>query len=162
MGGVLGGLASLVSGGVLRFIPEVLKIFTDGKERKHEKEMTELQLRIDENRAKLQLDAAAAASAGQQAVAEMEAYVEAMKGQSKRTGVKFIDALSASVRPVMSYWWLVLYTVIKGFTTYQAIVNFIDISTFVAEVWTAGDAAVLDLIIGFWFVDRAIRHNTGK
>ncbi|MDX8385338.1 MAG: hypothetical protein R8M11_02345 [Gallionella sp.] len=148
-------------GGALRFVPEIFKLFTDKSDRDHEFRMSELQLRIGESRGKNQLDLVKAQ--GEVAVnsAEMQAFTEAVKAQGKPSGVAWVDALSASVRPVITYWWMLLFTVYKGLTVYIAIAEFVSLNDFAAKLWTAQDAGVLAMILGFWFVDRSIRKNTG-
>lgn len=149
-------------GGLLRFVPEIFKLFTEKKDRDHEYRMTQLQLQIDQARSAQAIDLAH--TQGDMAVqaGEMQAYIEAIKGQSTPTGVAWVDALSASVRPVVTYWWLILFTVYKGCTIYQAIIHWSGLDDFVGKLWTAQDAGTLAMILGFWFVDRAIRKNSGK
>jgi len=147
-------------GGTLRFIPEIFKLFADKSDRDHAFRMTELQLKIGKSRAKNQLDLVQAQ--GEVAVnsAEMQAFSAAVKAQGKPTGVAWVDALSASVRPVITYWWMLLFTIYKGLTVYIAIAEFVTLNEFVTKLWTAQDAGVLAMILGFWFVDRSIRKNT--
>lgn len=149
-------------GGILRFVPEILKLFTDQRDRDHEYRMTELQLKVDEKRAALEIDKIHAEGDAQQGVAEMQAYIEAIKGQGQLTGNRKIDALNASVRPVVTYWWMSLFTVYKLCTISMAISNWTDMATFVGQLWTNQDAGVLAMILGFWFVDRSIRKNAGR
>ena len=172
-------LLSLLSGGtggLLRLAPEVFKFFTDKSDKAHELAMTQLQLQIDAARATQQIDLAhvqgdMAAQAGM-----MQAYDDALKGQAAPTGVKWVDALSASVRPVVTYWWMALMTGYKivivtaaGIELYVSWKAVTDWNAMVAlliqfgnQVWTIQDAGILSMILGFWFVDRAIRHNTGR
>lgn len=149
-------------GGVLRFVPEIFKFFTEKKDRDHEYRMTQLQLEIDRARSAQAIDLAH--TQGDMAVqaGEMQAYIEAIKGQSTPTGVAWVDALSASVRPVVTYWWLILFTVYKGCTIYLALDHWSSLDDFVIKLWSGQDAGILSMILGFWFVDRSIRKNTGK
>ena len=39
----------------------------------------------------------------------MEAFKEAVAGQGRPSGVKWADALSTSVRPIITYWLIALY-----------------------------------------------------
>ena len=149
-------------GGALRFIPEIFKIFTERSDRDHEFRMSELELKIGESRTKNQLDLVHAQGGVAISNAEAQAFVEAVKAQGKPSGVAWVDALSASVRPVITYWWMLLFTVYKGLTVYIAITEFVTLDEFAAKLWTAQDAGVLAMILGFWFVDRSIRKNTGK
>lgn len=148
-----------IMGGVLRFVPEIFKMFADKSDRDHEYRMSSLQLKLDESRAKNQIDLVEAQGGVAISNAEAQAFVEAVKAQGKPSGVAWVDALSASVRPVITYWWMLLFTIYKGLTVYIAITEFVTLHEFVAKLWTAQDAAVLSMILGFWFVDRSIRKN---
>lgn len=144
-------------GGVLRFIPEILKLFQEGKDREHEYRMTQLQLQIDQARATQAIDLAHAQGEVAQQSGELQAYIEAIKGQGTPTGVGWVDALSASVRPVITYWWLSLFTVYKIAFIVAACLQWTTLDDFITKLWTEQDAGMLSLIIGFWFCDRAIK-----
>lgn len=149
-------------GGLLRFVPEIFKLFTEAKDRDHEYRMTQLQLEIDKARSAQQIDLVHATGDVQLATGEMQAYIEAIKGQSQMTGVKWIDALNQSVRPVVAYWWLFLFTVAKIATVWMAVNQFSTLSAFIETVWTTNDAGILSMILGFWYCDRTLRKISGK
>lgn len=149
-------------GGLLRFVPEILKLFTDQRDRDHEYRMTQLQLNIDKARADQAIDLVHAQGEAAAAIGEMRAYLEAIKGQAQLTGVKWVDALNQSVRPVITYWWMVLFTVYKIAAIVAAALAWTSLDAFLAKLWTAQDAGILAMILGFWFVDRSIRKNSGR
>ena len=149
-------------GGLLRFVPEILKLFTDQRDRDHEYRMTQLQLNIDKARAAQAIDLVHAQSEAAQATREMQAYIEAIKGQGQTSGVPWVDALNQSVRPVVTYWWMSLFTVYKIATIVAACLAWTSLDDFLTKLWTLQDAGVLSMILGFWFVDRAIRKQQGK
>lgn len=153
---------SLVGGGLggfMRLVPEILKMFTAKQDRDHEYKMTSLQLEIDKASAGQAIDLVHAQGAVAEAAGEMQAYIEAVKGQSIMTGVGWVDALNQSVRPVITYWWQVLFTVYKIATIWAACLAWTTLDDFVGKLWTAQDAGVLAMILGFWFVDRSIRKG---
>jgi hypothetical protein len=143
-------------------VPEIFKLFTDQRDRDHEYRMTQLQLDIDKARAAQAIDLAHATSEAAQATSEMQAYIEAIKGQGQMSGVPWVDALNQSVRPVVTYWWMSLFTVYKIATIVAACLAWTSLDDFLTKMWTAQDAGVLSMILGFWFVDRAIRKQQGK
>jgi hypothetical protein len=147
----MGAIFSLLGGGLMRLLPEVFKLFSDKQDKSHEVTMTQLQLEIDKARAAQQLSTTQAQAAVAQATGEMQAYVEAVKAQAVMTGVKFIDGLSQSVRPVVTYWWMGLLTEVK----IVAMLNGM-------PIWGEYDWDVLSMILGFWFVERAIKHNAER
>lgn len=146
-------------GGLLRFVPEIIKFFGDRQDREHEFRMTQLQLDIDRARSEQAIDLVHANGDMAQAAGEMQAYIEAIKGQSVMSGVRWLDGLNQSVRPVVTYWWMSLFTVYKIATIYAAYLVWTTLDDFIAKLWTAQDAGVLSMILGFWFVDRALRHQ---
>ena len=74
----------------------------------------------------------------------------------------WVDALNASVRPVLTYWWMLLFTIYKVATIVAACLAWTTLDDFIANLWTVQDAGILAMIPGFWFVDRAIRKQQGK
>lgn len=146
-------------GGILRFVPEVFKLFTEHKDREHEYRMTELQLKIDEARSAQALDLVHAQGAIDQAAGEMKAYLAALEGQGRITGVGWIDALNQSVRPVLLYWWMILFTAVKVLTVVQATGEYTTLAAFISVIWTPQDAGILSMMIGFWYVNRTIEKR---
>lgn len=150
-------ILSLLGGGLgamMRLLPEVFKLFTLKRDQDHEFRMTELQLKIDAARASQEIDKVHANQTLEAVRGEMGAYIEAIKGQSTMTGVKWIDGLNQSVRPVVSYWWMALFTIYKV-TVLWSTANFDEL---MKNLWTENDAGILSMILGFWFVDRAVKY----
>jgi hypothetical protein len=149
-------------GGLLRFVPEILKLFTDARDRDHEYRMTQLQLDIDKARAVQAIDLVHAQGEVATQAGEMQAFLEAIRSQGQMTGVPWVDALNQSVRPVVTYWWMSLFTVYKVATIVAAARQWTTLDAFLAVLWTSQDAGILAMILGFWFVDRSIRKQQGK
>lgn len=149
-------------GGVLRLLPEVFKLFTEKRDRDHEYRMTQLQLEIDQARAQQGIDLVHAQGAMALESGEMQAYVEAIKAQGQVTGVAWADALNATVRPIITYWWMLLFTVYKIATIVAACLAWTSLDDFITKLWTAQDAGILAMLLGFWFVDRSIRKQQGR
>jgi len=159
-------------GGLLRILPEVFKLFTLKKDQDHEYRMTELQLKIDQARSNQDIDKVHANQSLEAVRGEMGAYIEALKGQGQMTGMKWIDGLNQSVRPVVTYWFMVIYSIGKMvFITIATIELWMGLQTaallmdklnvlkeFPAKIWTPEDAGILSMILGFWFVDRALKY----
>jgi predicted exporter len=153
-------LLSLIFGGVLRLLPEVLKLFTAKADAEHEYRMTQLQLEIDKARSEQQIDLVHAQGAIAADTAEMSAMVEALKAQSTPSGVPWIDALSSSVRPVLTYWWcLALYTAYKAITVAVAVQAGTTLGALATLLVTEFDRMVIGSIFSFWFVDRSLRRG---
>jgi len=156
-------LLSMLGGGLLRLLPFLVDFFKQRQDADHEYRMTQLQLEIDKARAAQQIDLAHAQAEIAANAGEMAAWAEAIKGQSEKTGIGWIDALSASVRPVLTYWWcLVLYTAAKVIAIVVAFNAATPLAGFAAILVTEFDTAIIGSIFSFWFVDRALRKMTGR
>jgi hypothetical protein len=151
-------LLSMLGGGVFRLLPEVIGLFKAKGDRDHEFRMTTLQLQIDQARAQQQLDLTHAQAAIAADAAEMQTLAETIKAQAQPTGIGWIDALSSSVRPVLTYWWcLILYTAYKAITIATAAQGGATLGDIAPLLVTDFDRAVIGSIFAFWFVDRALR-----
>ena len=70
---------------------------------------------------------------------------------------KFINALRGSVRPVISYLFVLTYIGIKIALIYAMIVDQkIDWTAAVQQAWGQTDAIIFSTIISFWFGNRAM------
>lgn len=162
---------SFVLGGLFRLAPEVFKLFDAANARKHEREMLDLQIKADQLRAQAEVQKAEVQGEIQQQLSEIQAMIEALRLQGtavvQRTGVKWLDGLIAvlelaniSVRPVLTYWYCVAaYGAYKVASYYMILSTGASWMNAVTTLWTPQDQAVMFSIIGFWFVDRAIRKQ---
>jgi hypothetical protein len=151
-------LLSMLGGGIFRLLPEITGYFKAKGDRDHEYRMTQLQLQIDQARAQQQLDLVHAQAAIEADRSEMQTLAETIKAQAIPSGVTWIDALSSSVRPVLTYWWcLVLYTGYKAITMTTALDGGASLAAVAPLLVTEFDRSVIGSIFAFWFVDRALR-----
>ena len=146
-------LLSLLGGGVLRVVPEVLGLLNKKADNAHELQMLEKQFQLEQTRAgakqaelEIQGDIA-------QSIAALSAQEEALKGQMQKSGIPWVDALNTLVRPATTYWFLFLYSVVK-FSTIMAALNEVAVWTAIRQCWTPDDMAILSGILSFWFVGR--------
>lgn len=134
-------------GGVTRLAPEVMTYFDKKNERVHELAMQDKQLEASKVQqasalAQAQVQADSAYNTG-----AMAALKEAITGQSKPTGVAWVDALSGTVRPVITYALVLLYAYSKVIT---------------GRAWGEEDMAMLAAVLNFWFLSRVIDKKAGK
>jgi hypothetical protein len=162
---------SFIFGGVFRLIPEAMKLWDKQKDRLHELAMLDKQIAVDEARAKTELQKMETAGKIELSVEELKSMVAASQAQlvaSEKTGYWFLDTLlvladvaSKFVRPVLTYWFCVVsYGAYKvaGYTTiYKAGVKW---DQALQAMFTETDYQVMLSIIGFWFVDRAMRYKS--
>jgi hypothetical protein len=139
-------------GGVFRILPEVLKLFDRVNERKHELELLKTEMEFAKIRGEIMMKQAEAVMT----VAELDAMSEAIKeqGQTARAAGKFVAALSALVRPLVTYWFVGFYSFVKMLTISLALEQNANWKEVIVNAWTADDAAILMMILTFWFVGR--------
>lgn len=166
-------LLSFIFGGIFRLAPKIMEMREKEKDREHERMMFDLQMKADQARADAQVQAMEKQGEIQQQIAELTAIVEANKAQAQKrqkTGNRFLDFLivcgdlaSSLVRPILTYWYCVVaYGAYKGATLYLVLSTGASLANALTLIWTPNDHAVMFSIIGFWFVDRAIRKREGS
>jgi len=146
-------------GGLLRLAPEIMKGFDRKNERHHELAMTQLEIQIVEKRLEHEMRKVDAAMT----MAEMDAISQAVKeqGQTARAAGKFVAAMSALVRPLVTYWFVVMYSAVKIVSMSMAIAAGIYWKEVLINSWTADDMAMLVMVLSFWFVGRTIDRDNG-
>ena len=156
-------LLSLFGGGLMRLIPFLVDFFKQKQDADHEFRMTQLQLQIDQARAAQQIDLAHAQAEIAANAGEMAAWAEAIKGESSKTGIGWVDAISASVRPFLTYYWCVgLYGGGKVIQVLVAMQTNTPLAGYLPILITEFDQSVIASMLSFWFVDRALRKMSGK
>ena len=149
-------LGSLL-GGVFRIVPEVMKLLDAKNEREHELAMLGKEMEFAKIKGEISMREAQATMT----VAEIGAMSEALKeqGQTARAAGKFVSAISALVRPLVTYWFVVLYSLVKIASMILAYQNNGDWKEVLIKSWTKDDMAMLMLILTFWFVGRVWERN---
>lgn len=145
-----------IIGGVFRLAPELFKAWDRRNERKHELAMQDKALAFEQLRGANRMEEIRTQGDVDAYKGGLEALREAIRGQSQLTGVKVIDALNQSVRPVTTYYLLVLYGIAK-----TAGIVAVAINTGIIEAlkvgYTSEDQAMLSAILNFWFLDRVLK-----
>jgi hypothetical protein len=139
-------------GGVFRIAPEFLKWLDRKNERDHEARMLGMEMEF----AKIKGEIAMREAEAKMTVAELDAMTEALKeqGQTARAAGTFVAAISALVRPMVTYWFVVLYSVVKIVSMQMAIAAGGDWREVIVKSWSQDDMAMLMLGLPFWFVGR--------
>jgi|688.fasta_scaffold02469_37 hypothetical protein len=146
---LLGGLL----GGVFRIVPEFLKIWDAKDSRKHELAMLDKEMDF----AKLRAEQAMHTVDAEVDKAHLEALGSALDGQAKMAvaGGKVAAFLSALVRPLVTYWFVVLYSSVKIAMMIVAYEQSADWKAVLIESWNPEDMGIFSGIITFWFVSRS-------
>jgi len=148
--GILGSLL----GGIFRLAPEVLKFFDKNNERRHELNMFQLQTDLEKQRGEFKVEERYV----DHSVAQLNAIQEAFKEQSETASKSYmwVAALSALVRPMITYILFGLYVLVKCVTINYALQGGADWHTVLLASWTVEDFGMLNMILTFWFVGRSI------
>lgn len=148
-------LLSPLLGAAVNLLPNILGFFEKREEYKHEIELTKLKLDVAIQTAQLGIDLE-------------EAKADAQEGQSLRThdssldGGKFINALRASIRPVITYIFFALFVAIKVSAAYVMLNSGVDVPTMLNAVWDEETIALFGAIMGFWFGSRTIERMSSN
>lgn len=147
---LLGGLL----GGAFRLAPEFLKWLDRKGERGHELAMQDKALEFEKIRgaqrmAEIGVSADAAWNTG-----AIEALRDAVHTQGEKTGVWWADALSSSVRPIITYWLMALYCAAKTVAFVAALNAGAGWGAAVLAAWSEADQALWAGVLNFWFLGR--------
>lgn len=131
--------------------PDMLKLFRDHADRKHELIILEMQLQQQRQGHTQRLEEINA----QADIAESKALYK-----TYLSGVAWVDALNATVRPVLAYAFFALYFTIKMLQF-----SLIDFATplpwHIDMLWGQEDRAIFAGIIAFYFGQRAMSKVRG-
>lgn len=150
---LLGG----VFGGLLRLAPEVFKMFDRANERKHELAMVNAEMEFAKVRGEIEMRQTEAVMT----MAEMDTMAEAFKEQGRTAAAagKTVAAISALVRPSVTYLFVLLYALVKVASFLIALEQNGDWKSVMVTLWTVDDMAVFNMIISFWFVGRVYERE---
>lgn len=147
-------------GGIFRIAPELLKLWDRKSEREHELKMMQAEMEFARIRGEIAMRQADA----QMTVAELDAMSQALKeqGETARAAGWFVAAMSALVRPGVTYWLVLLYSAVKIASISMAIDAGGNWKEVLVSSWTKDDMAMLMLVLTFWFVGRVWERNGHK
>lgn len=147
---LLGGLL----GGAFRLAPEILKWLDRKGERGHELAMQDKALEFEKVRGAQRMAEIGASADAAWNTGAIEALRDAITAQSQTSGVPWVDALSISVRPVITYWFMALYCAAKTAAFAGAITVGAGWSAATVHAWTEADQALWAGVLNFWFLGR--------
>jgi len=153
-----GGILGSIFGGLFRMAPEVLKYFDKANERKHELLMFTRQCELETLRGQQKLAEIGAQREAAIDVGVMDAFQSAIEQQA--TMVKaaggWAASLSASVRPVVTYWVLFVWSFIHVWFAWNAWITGAPPVEVFKIMMSPDFSALLAGTINFWFLDRTL------
>lgn len=153
-GGVLGSLL----GGIFRLAPEVIKFFDKKNERQHELAMFDKQCDLEKVRGQIRLEEIGAQRDMAVDVGVMDAFKAAIDQQTEmaKAAGGWVASLSASVRPVMTYYLLLLYGAAKTASMLLAHHSGQPMLEVFKSAWSVDDMALLSGVVNYWILDRTL------
>jgi hypothetical protein len=136
-------------------IPNMMRFFERRQEIKYEIQLTQLKIDAALKQAQITVD-----------VENIKGDVE--EGKSLRdhdaylVGDKFFDALRASVRPVITYTFFLLFIAVKVSAAYVMLSTGQDVPTMLRAVWDVETMALFSTIVAFWFGSRTLEKTTNR
>ncbi len=141
-------------GSLLGFItsafPDLLKIYQDKQDRRHEldimdRQMEQMRLGHTQHLEEISVNA------------DISESMALYKHDSKPSGVRWIDGLRASVRPMITYAFFILFAIVKICALYYLMFKFnMDFTVAIQKVWDAETQALFAAVMSFWFGQRAL------
>ena len=156
-----GGLLGSIFGGVFRLAPEVLKFFDKKNERLHELNMFARQCELEQLRGQQKLAEIGAQREAAVDVGVMDAFNAAITQQAEmvKAAGGWVASLSASVRPVVTYWILFIWSFIHAWYAWSSLNSGLD-PTEVFKLFMSPDfSALLGGTINYWFLDRTLKQR---
>lgn len=153
-----GGIFGSLLGGIFRLAPEVLKFFDKKNERQHELAMFDKQCDLEKVRGQIKLEEIGAQRDMAIDTGVMDAFKAAIDQQTEmaKAAGGWVASLSASVRPVMTYYLLLLYGAAKTASMALAYYSGQPMLEVLKGAWSVDDMALLSGVVNFWILDRTL------
>jgi len=148
-------IIGMITGGIFRLIPEFLKWLDRKEDRKHEIAMQDKALEFQRVTGAQRMDEIVAT--GQQAwnTGALDVLQKSIEGQSRRSGVRWIDGFSSLMRPLITFQWVVLLypaTIVTSF--FLLLDSGISVPDALFRVFGPDEKALVAGIMNFWFLGR--------
>lgn len=153
-----GGLLGSIFGGIFRMAPEVLKWLDKKNERSHELNMFKFQCDLEAQRGAQKLAEIGAQREAAIDVGVMDAFNNAITQQAEmvKAAGGWVASLSASVRPVVTYWVLFVWSFIHVWFAWNAWLAGAPAVEVFKTMMTPDFSALLSGTINYWFLDRTL------
>lgn len=154
-----GGLLGSIFGGLFRLAPEVLKFMDRKNERQHELKMFEQQCQLEQMRGAQKLQEIGA----RHDMAVDTGVLDALKGaidqqtEMVKAAGGWVASLSASVRPVVTYWILFIWSFVHIWFAWNAWLQGMPPVEVFKTAMSPDFAALVAGTINFWFLDRTLK-----
>ena len=127
------------------FLPTLLGFFEQGQKNRHQLKLLDAQAKHAEVLSKLKIEELDA----QADVSESENLYKHAAEIARSNKSSFISALQASVRPVVTYFFFILFATIKGLAVYVAVQEGEDVSQAILSSWDEETKILFSTVISF-------------
>jgi hypothetical protein len=156
-----GGIFGSLLGGIFRLAPEVLKFFDKKNERQHEMAMFSRQCELEQIRGQQKLAEIGAERDRAIDTGVMDAFNAAINQQAEmaKAAGGWAASLSASVRPVVTYWVILLWSFVHLWFAWNAWLSGAEPREVFNTMMTADFMALVSGTINYWFLDRTLKQR---
>jgi hypothetical protein len=148
-------LLSSIVGFLSSAIPDLLELVRDRSDRRHELAIMDRQLAAQKHGHTERLDEIRVMGD----IAETKAlYSHA----STPAGVTWVDAMRAAVRPVITYCFFGLFSVVKIAGLWQLVSQGEAVTEAFLAIWDSETQALFAAVMSFWFGQRALTKFKGE
>ena len=134
------------------FLPKVMDYFQDRSDKKHELQVMEVQIKQQKELAIQKLEMVNVEAD----IREVEALQKSMQTP---TGVKWVDGLRGSVRPVITYAFFLLFCFVEVSAYLALTASGVSGLDALNAVWDEDTKALFAAVIAFWFGGRAVARG---
>lgn len=133
-------------------LPSIVRIFERKQEIAYEIEVTKIKLDAAREQANLQFDIEVVKNNA----IERQSILDHDKSLD---GGKFINALRASIRPVVTYIFFFLFVAVKVSAAYVMLANGQSVPEMLKAVWDVETMSLFSTILAFWFGSRVMEKR---
>ena len=153
-----GGIFGSLLGGLFRLAPEVLKWLDKKNERQHELEMFKNQCQLEAQRGSQKLDEIGAQRAADVDTGVLDAFSAAISQQADmvKSAGGWAASLSASVRPVVTYWIIFIWSFVHLWFAWNAWISGLPPMEVFRLLMSPDLSALVAGTINYWFLDRSL------
>lgn len=153
-----GGIFGSLIGGIFRLAPEVLKWLDKKDERQHELAMFQRQCELEAQRGQQKLAEIGAQREAAIDVGVMDAFNAAIQQQTEmvKAAGGWVASLSASVRPVVTYWILFIWSFVHVWFAWNAWLLGAPPAEVFKAMMSPDFSALVAGTLNYWFLDRTL------
>jgi hypothetical protein len=136
-------------------LPSIVRIFERKQEIKYEIDLTKIKLDAAREQAHINFDieAVKADSLARQSVLDHDKSLD---------GGKFINALRASIRPVITYTFFALFVAVKVAAAWVMLATGQSVPEMLDAVWDLETMSLFSTIVAFWFGSRVLEKRENR